>query len=94
MTATADPTLSPSEDVTARYMARLEDHLASLAPINRLPCLSHLKEWWIAEFERWALRVDHGVATATDLKCNATDFRMTIDAVSARHAQEAARAEA
>lgn len=94
ITTQQDPTTAPPADVTARYMARLEEHLAGVPPIQRLATLAHLKTWWIEEFERWALRVDQGVATATDLKCNAFDFRMTIDAVSARHAQEAAHGRA
>lgn len=79
-------------DRTDRYMRRLEGHLESLAPAARLIFLRNLKEWWIAEFERWATRVDNSTATATDLQCNAFDFRMTIDAVSKRHATEAAHA--
>lgn len=93
---TTDPRAVPQPaarepDKTARYMERLEDHLGSLPPPERLPRLADLKSWWIAQYEAWADRVDRGAATASDMQCSAFDFRLTIDAVSARHAQEAAR---
>ncbi len=85
------PAPQPAKDApdeTDRYMGRLEVHLAGLPPPQRLPRLLELKTWWLAEFERWGMRVDGGQATATDLKCSATDWRLTIQAVAKRHAQE------
>ena len=71
-----------------RYMERLDVHLAGLPPHERLPRLLELKTWWLSEFERWGMRVDGGIATATDMQSTATDWRLTIQAVAKRHAQE------
>ena len=69
-------------------MERLDVHLAGLPPHERLPRLLELKTWWLSEFERWCGRLDGGTATATDMQSNATDWRLTIQAVAKRHAQE------
>ena len=85
---TAPQPAQEGPDVTGAYMRKIERHLALLPASDRLPFLSDMRLWWIAEYDRWTARMDAGNPTATDLTCRAVDFTLTIAALGAAVAQE------
>lgn len=80
---------APAQDRPARYMTRLERHIAELPEAKRALFVADQHEQWCERYAAWAARIDSGLATPIDLKCDAYDYIFTIMALS-KKAQELA----
>lgn len=80
----------PAQDRTSRFMARLEAHLAGLTEAKRAEFVTEQAEVWRDRYSAWAARIDSGMASPIDLKCDAYDYLFTIMALD-RKAKELAK---
>lgn len=79
-----------TRDRTERYAERVDEHLASLAPAKRLPWLLEQQRRWIDLSERFADRIDRGLAP--EFGETIFDYTLTICALNERIALEQRKA--
>ena len=74
---------APALARTARYMARVDEHLLGFSTVGaKLAFLNAEHEKWIERYRAWALRVDDGTASEADLTQSAWDYTETLAALS------------
>ena len=76
---------APAVSRTESYMARVEEHLPTVADPRAF--LKAEEEKWLARYTAWAQRVDLGIASEQDLSQTAFDYIATIDAIRKRAGQ-------
>lgn len=79
----------PARDRSARYAARLDAHLETLAADQRRGFLDREEAKWGERYQGWAKAVDTGTASAQELTYSAYDFTLTIAEIGARQAKYA-----
>jgi hypothetical protein len=76
---------APAMARLARYKARVEAHLPTLADdAARHAFLRREELKWVDRYQNWALKVDTGTASKDDLELTAFDFIETIAVVRQR----------